>query len=335
MIDKPQRILITGASGAVGPRIVRTFHEAGFFVKTFSLDPPELGLYPAGVETIVGDITDLYAVTSAMDGIDCVIHMAALLHIDDPPPSLQPMYERINVDGTANVVEACIREKVWRIVFFSTIAVYGPGKGRIITEETPTNPDSLYARTKLEAEKIVLAAKGLDGHALGTVLRLSTVYGVRVKGNYRRLVQSLSRRRFVPIGNGKNRRTLVYDRDVATGTILAAMHPIGAGRIYNVTDGRFYAMKEIIAVLSELLGQRPPRVALPVELARHAAGTLDFLAKRLGKKSPVTRATIDKYIEDMAVSGQRIILELGFSPRFDLAQGWSEVIREMQRDGDL
>ncbi len=123
-----------------------------------------------------------------MQGIDAVIHLAALLHIVNPPPSLQPEYERINVGGTATVVEAARQAGVGRMVFFSTIAVYGDSAGGILTEDSPPRPDSFYAQTKLAAERIVLAAKRADGRPLGTVLRLGAVYGSRIKGNYRRLL---------------------------------------------------------------------------------------------------------------------------------------------------
>ena len=76
-------------------------------------------------------------------------------------------------------------------------------------------PDTFYAQTKLAAEQIVLNARRAEGQPLGTVLRLGAVYGSRIKGNYRQLLKALAKRRFVPIGQGQNRRTLVYDRDEA------------------------------------------------------------------------------------------------------------------------
>ena len=105
-----------------------------------------------------------------------------------------------------------------RLVFFSTIAVYGNGDGQILTEDTPAKRDTFYAKTKLAAERIVLDAKRADGQPLGTVLRFAAIYESRIKGNYpsRASGQTVARRRFIPIGDGSNRRTLIYDRDVAS-----------------------------------------------------------------------------------------------------------------------
>ena len=90
------------------------------------------------------------------------VHMAALLHIVNPPPELREKYERVNIGGTAMVVEAAIKAGVKRVVLFSTIAVYGPSEGRVLNEMSPTHPDTFYAQTKCTAEQIVLNASVLS-----------------------------------------------------------------------------------------------------------------------------------------------------------------------------
>jgi uncharacterized protein YbjT (DUF2867 family) len=81
-----------------------------------------------------------------------------------------------------------------------------------------------------------LNARGADGQPLGTVLRLGAVYGSRLKGNYERLTHALARHRFIPIGNGLNRRTLVYDKDVGRAAALAVSHPAAAEMIDKYTE---------------------------------------------------------------------------------------------------
>ena len=156
-----------------------------------------------------------------------------------------------------------------------------------------------------------------------------------IKGNYQRLVQSLAKGCFIPVGDGSNRRSLVYDRDVARAAVLAAAHPDAAGRIYNVTDGQFHAMKDIIATLCDALGRKPPTLVLPLMPVRWAAGLLEKSSKLVHLRSPVTRETITKYTEDMAVESQRIQTELGFAPRYDLASGWKETVQLMRQAGTL
>ncbi|PKN18687.1 MAG: UDP-glucose 4-epimerase [Deltaproteobacteria bacterium HGW-Deltaproteobacteria-6] len=330
-----QKILVTGATGAVGPRVVTALCNAGYRVRTLSIDPPRVGLWPEGVEVVIGDVTDAAAVQAVVCDIDSVIHLAALLHIVNPPPALQKKYERINVGGTATVVEAALQSRVRRIIYFSTIAVYGSTHGRIVTEETPPHPDTFYSQTKLAAERIVLNARDVDGRRMGTVLRLGAIYGSGIKGNYERLLQSLARGRFLPVGDGSNRRTLVYDEDVARAAVLALQHSAAAGKIFNVSDGEFHTLNDIISSMCQALDRKLPRLSLPVGPVRFAAGLVEDLAKIAGIKPPIVRATVDKYTEDVAVDSRRIQYELGFVPQYDLSTGWQNAVREMRQSGTL
>ena len=324
--------LITGATGAVGPRVVEALHEVGCRIRTLSLDePPFGGKWPDdSIEAITGNVNDPSVVSSAMRGVEAVIHLAALLHIVNPPDSLRDEYRKVNVGGTRTVVDAAIKANVRRILFFSTIAVYGNTDGQIINEEAQLRPDTYYAQTKVDAEKIVLAAKNAPGQSMGTVLRLGAVYGSRIKGNYRQLLIALNRRRFLPIGKGGNRRTLIYDKDVASAAILALNHPRAAGRVYNVSDGNYHTLGDIIAEMCNALGRRPPWVSIPVAPVRASVGLLEDTAKIFGINQPLTRATIDKYLEDVAVDSSLIRTELGFEPHFDLFRGWKDTVREMR-----
>ncbi|MFH1933513.1 MAG: NAD-dependent epimerase/dehydratase family protein [Pseudomonadota bacterium] len=324
-------VLVTGATGAVGPRIVSALIEAGYSVRTLSLDAPPTSAWPDGVDVRLGDVTDVATVQRVMQGVDSVVHLAALLHIVNPPTELHKKYERINVGGTATVVEAAVKAGVKRVILASTIAVYGPSDGKFLNEDSNTTPDTFYGRTKLAAEKIVLNARRADGQPLGTVLRFGAVYGSRIKGNYERLVRALARNRFVPIGNGNNRRTLIYDKDVGSAAELAVSHPAAAGRLFNVTDGGFHTLNGIIESICFALGRKPPRLSLPVGPARILISLIEKGSHAIGLKPPITLAMIDKYTEDIAVDGSLIQKELGFVPQYDLKTGWEETIREMPR----
>lgn len=328
--DRPL-VLVTGATGAIGPLVVKALHAAGHPIRTLSLDAAPPGAWPEDVEALTGDVTDPSALQTAMQGVQAVVHLAALLHITNPPDHLQARYQKINVGGTKNVVECAAVAAVRRILFFSTISVYGDTGGQVVTEATPPRPDTLYGRTKLDAEGLVLAAKDRKGKPIGTVLRLAAVYGSRVKGNYRQLLSALEKGWFLPVGRGTNRRTVIYDKDIAKAAVLALAHPAAAGRLYNVSDGRYHPMAEMIAVICGALGRTPPRFSLPAGPVRFSAGLIEDALKMIGIKPPVGRATIDKYLEDVAVESRLIQTELGFTPGFDLDAGWRDAIREMRR----
>jgi nucleoside-diphosphate-sugar epimerase len=134
---------------------------------------------------------------------------------------------------------------------------------------------------------------------------------------------------------GSNKRTLVFEEDAARAIVLAAAHPAAAGRVFNVTDGEVHTVAEVTAAIAAALGRRPPRLAVPVTAARTVVACFEGMSRLLGRKPPVTRATLEKYTENIAVSGRRIQEALGFAPRWTLARGWQETITQMTRHGQL
>jgi nucleoside-diphosphate-sugar epimerase len=319
--------LVTGATGAIGPAVVAAMAST-HDVRTLSRRPPESGTFTVPVATFFGDVADRGVVRSVVDGVDLVVHLAARLHVVDPDPRHRQEYERVNVRGTESVVAAAAAAGVSRVVLMSTIAVYGSGTGETVDEGSATRPVGLYAETKLAAEQVALAARRADGVPLATVLRAAAVYGPRIKGNYERLARALSRRRFVPIGRGDNLRTVVYEQDLAAAVALAAWHPLAAGRIYNVSDGKPRPLREIIAAICRALDRPAPAWHLPVGPARIAGRLTGLVDRRLP-------SMVEKYLEEAAVDAGLIQRELGFRPQVGLADGWSATIAEMRRLGRL
>jgi nucleoside-diphosphate-sugar epimerase len=325
--------LVTGATGVIGPELVRRLADAGYGVRVLVRRQPEPGLLPEMTEVIRGDITDPAAVRAAVTGTTHVFHLAAKLHINNPSSALAGEYRVANVEGTRIVAEAAREAGVRRLVFFSTIAVYGATKpGEVLHEDSPTSATSLYGSTKREAEKLLLSMRRRpDGEPLAVILRIAGVYGSRIRGNYRELVRWLRRGVFLPIGPGDNRRTLVYVQDIADAALIAAAHPAAAGRIFNVTDGQVHTFREIVGVICQVLGRRPPGIHVPIPLARMCSRVLDAGVTFSGG-TRIAVPLVDKLIEDMAVDGRRMQEELGFRPRFDLKSGWEATIPRLVGD---
>jgi nucleoside-diphosphate-sugar epimerase len=319
--------LVTGATGAIGPGVVNALADT-FEIRTLTRRPPEPALFDVPVTPFTGDVSDLAVVRRAAESASVIVHLAALLHIVAPPASLRAEYERINIEGTRAVIEAAGLEAVSRVVFLSTIGVYGYTSQPVLDEDSPTRPTTFYGETKLAAERIVLGARAGDGGALSTVLRSAAVYGPRVKGNYQRLLRALARHRFVPIGPGDNLRTLVFEDDLASATALAAQHAAAAGRIYNVSDGKLHALRDVIHAICVALGRPTPRLHVPIapiSAILRAASVLD-------RGLP---AMLAKYLEEVAVDASRIQTELGFRPQVDLLGGWTATVAALRRSGDL
>lgn len=329
--ENPQQIaLVTGATGSLGPTLVAALVEHGWHVRALVRSAPPPELLPPDVELVQGDITLPADVATAVSGCDLVFHLAARLHINNPSPEMQANYERVNVDGTRHLVSAARKAGVRRLVHFSTISVYGPSApGTVHDEDTPPAPRTLYARTKQAAEEIALEARSAAGGPLAVILRLAAVYGPHMKGNYVSLLRAIQRGLFVPVGSGCNRRTLVFETDVARAALLVAETPQAAGRIYNVSDGRIHTLQDILSSLYAAAGKTMPRWHLPAAALRGALSLAAAPFALLGRRAPVAPYLIDKLTEDVAVRAERIQHELGFTPQVDLDRGWETTASAM------
>jgi nucleoside-diphosphate-sugar epimerase len=327
--------LVTGATGAIGPALTHKLCANGVHVRAVARNTPPPGLLPENVEFIAGDIAQPKFTDSVMNGATVVFHLAAKLHTFNPPAHLFDEYERTNVAGTQCVVESAKRNSVRRIVFFSSVNVYGPCPDAIPNEDFEPRPEGIYAQTKLKAERLVREARRSDGSPIGVVLRLSAVYGPRLKGNYRRLIRALNQRRFIQIGPGDNQRALIHESDLAGAALLAAYHPAAANRIYNVSDGSNHSFREILQAICAALGRKPPRLFFPTESIRALIGMLELAAGIFNAHVPLMRALLDKYLEDATVDSTRIQQELGFMPQYDLFRGWKDVIKKMKECGEI
>lgn len=331
IIADPVRVLVTGATGALGPATVKALATAGFDVRALARNPDAPALN--GVDTRVGDLTDWASLQRAVQGVDAVVHLAALLHIVNPPPDMRAAYQRINVDGARRLAEAAIGAGVRRFVLASTSAVYGPGPVPA-SESTVPAPDSWYAESKVAAEGAVLAV-----HRPGvfdvSILRLSAVYGPRIKGNYQRLLQALAAGRFVPLGLGVNRRSLVHEDDAAAAFVTAVEHPAAAGRLFNVSDGTPHQLREIVRSMCLALGRAEPAISIPAGPAIAGARVVERLARLVGRTPPVTTATLTKYMEESVVDSSRLTRELGFIPRMGLDAGWQTTVETLRASGLL
>lgn len=315
------KALVTGASGAIGATLVEQLCDQDFFVRAFIRPSSKRDHLSGAVEIIEGEILDTESLNRAVDSIDVVFHLAAKLHVNEPSSSLRAEYTSVNVEGTRLLAQAARAAGVERLIFFSTVNVYGATeRGQIFDEESVLRPQTIYAETKLEAEKIAL------GTLPSVVLRLAAVYGPRMKGNYPVLVEALRKGRFVKIGDGTNRRSLVHVEDVCRAAMLVAETRASLGETYNVTDGSVHTLNEIIDAISVALEKGPPRLRLPFGPSRALAGVLEDGAQLFGLKSPIGRSTVEKLNEDVAVSGKKIERELGFEARVDLLSGWRKTV---------
>lgn len=235
-----QHVLVTGGAGYIGGLLVRKLLDRGLHVRVvdrllYGGDAlTELTGRP-GFKLIVGDVRDEPTMRSALDGIDSVAHLAAI--VGDPACALYPeLAMSTNLDATRMLADVCIQAGVTRLVFASTCSVYGSG-GADFTEDSPVNLVSLYAETKASAEQAVLTR--VEAGLRPVVLRFATIYGLAPRLRFDLVANLLMARAIrdgtITIHGGDQWRPFLHVSDAARAIELALMMPDEcSGRIYNV-----------------------------------------------------------------------------------------------------
>ncbi len=220
------RIVITGASGFIGSAILSAARDRGHEVVGLSTRSTP------GLERV--DIHDPESMAPHFQSADAVIHAAGLAHVFGPSSRDADAFVRANADAVDSVSAAAIRANVRHLVLLSSVSVYGGSNAHGVDEEATCHPAGPYASSKLAGEQ--RAAHIAAQHQLGlTILRLATVYGEGDRGNIARLMRTIDAGRFVWVGRGTNRKSLLHRNDAAAAVLAVVSTGPSGIRTFNVS----------------------------------------------------------------------------------------------------
>jgi len=315
---KTRPLLVTGASGFVGSSLLASYppeHPRIGLVRSHGGRRAAQGLSYRTIETWSEE-----GLTRAFEGVSAVVHAASVVH---HPGATEAEYATFNVEGTRALLRACKAAGVERLVFLSTIKVYGEEpRAAVIDESTPVVGDSPYARTKIEAERLVLAAAS-EGGPSAAVLRLCPVFGRGDKSNVQAMIRAIARRRFVLPGGGKNRKSIVHISSV-TEVARAAVSSDATG-LFVVADAEAPTMRGLADTIADVLGAPKPPSA-PEPLVRTALLALETAFTALGRKPPFTREQLKKLLEPTVCSPARAQRDLGAQCHVDLREAIADEV---------
>jgi nucleoside-diphosphate-sugar epimerase len=311
-------VLITGGSGFIGSRLLDELLLAGRGTRV--LDKVPCRHHPEA--TMVGDIRHIDVVNAACEGVATIYHLAAE-HKDDVSP--KSLYRDVNVGGAANLVIAAKRSGVRRIVFTSTVAVYGL-HNPTAREDAEPSPFNEYGRSKLEAEHVLLDWAREDPDRSLSIVRLCVVFGEGNRGNVHNLLTQIHSGRFLMIGTGENRKSMAYVGNVAR--FLAGLADSAPGiRILNYADKPDLTMRELADFARKQFGRASSTlVPLPVWAGLLAGYAFDALSIITGKSLPISSVRIRKFCAETTVSTEHLD-QLGFERPFSLRDGLERTIR--------
>lgn len=300
------RVLVTGSNGFVGKEIIAELIRN-------EIDPVGLDRDP-GIDPSISHIQADIALESEIEkigvaeGIDAVIHSAGLAH--QFGPVAREKFWAVNVTGTSNVARAAALMGAKHFVLVSSVSVYGKAEdGAIRDESASCEPEGDYAQSKYESE--LEAQKVCSENGIGlTILRLATVIGEGDRGNVGRLIEAIDMKRFIWIGKGENRKSLIYKKDVARACVAAVQKPhSGSARVFNVS-AESLKMSEIASAIEVALGKKTLPGHVPAGLLR-AAFAVNKKTVAIGKVEKISN-TIEKWLSDETFPADKIKQELGF-----------------------
>jgi nucleoside-diphosphate-sugar epimerase len=273
-------------------------------------------------ESLVTDITEADSVRRIVASVDVVYHLAsAHLNVAQSAGS----YRAVNVDGTANLVEASAAAGVRRFVHCSTVGVYGNHDGaEPAHEDSPCRPTHIYERTKLEGERLALDFARRTGYPV-VVVRPAWVYGPECPRT-RRLLATVARGRFVVFGDGRTARHPLYISDAVRGLERCAEHGRG-GDIYILAGPGWVTIEELIRLIAEVQTVRLSIVHLPAVVGHLAGGLLQIVCKPLRRQPPFSRRSMEFFLRHSRYDTSKARRQLGFEAEVGLKEGLRLTLR--------
>jgi nucleoside-diphosphate-sugar epimerase len=238
------------------------------------------------------------------------VHLAGRAHVlreraADPTP-----YIVANVHVTRRLLEAAVRADVRRVVFASTIKIYGESTlpGHPFRAGDPPHPSGAYALSKAEAENVLWQDTRVSGME-GVVLRLPLVYGPGVKGNFLKLLEAIAGRRRLPLAGVANRRTLLSVGNAVSAIEAALSAPALAGETLPIADAESVSTPELIAKLAHAIGVSAPQYKVPT------------LALRAGAALTGRRGAAQRLLDSLEVDSARFRELAQWTPPMTVDEG--------------
>ena len=311
------KIAVIGGSGFIGTRLTERLLNAGHQVKIIDIKKSEK--YPE--LWLQADIRDKTSFSGLLRGSDAVYNLAAE-HRDDVTP--KSLYYDVNVTGAKNICDAVTKNKIRKIIFISSVAVYGFAP-KNTDESGLLNPFNDYGKSKMEAEAVFrewLIESELNSLS---IIRSTVVFGENNRGNVYNLFRQIAVGRFLMIGNGKNIKSMVYVENISSFLVYALNFGKGEN-LFNYVDKPDFDMNSLVKIINNKMG-RGARVGIriPYILGLFGGICLDIIAKLSGRKFPISRIRVKKFTQNTMFSSSKLST-IDFTPPVSLSDGIDKTV---------
>jgi nucleoside-diphosphate-sugar epimerase len=314
------KVSVIGGSGFIGTRLVGRLNNINKYAEVKIID---IVLSKKFLDlTTIGDVRNISDLSQAIVGDSAIVNLAAE-HRDDVRPT--SLYDEVNIDGAKNVCELARAKGINKIIFTSSVAVYGFAP--LGTDESGViAPFNDYGRTKWEAENVYKQWQLEDSENRTLVIvRPTVVFGERNRGNVFNLLRQIASGKFVMVGNGLNRKSMAYVENVAAFLEYSLSFKPGV-HVYNYIDKPDFTMNALVEHVNKLLGRSAEiKFRLPFTLGLLIGSCFDFVAMVTGKKFPVSAIRVKKFCANSVY--ESAIDSTGFIPPVPLMEAIEKTVR--------
>jgi nucleoside-diphosphate-sugar epimerase len=333
---RSRAVLVTGGTGLIGSHVVERLARSGAPVRVASRSGRwEWGPVPPGVECVAVDLRDRgrqALLEELVHGTRTIVHLAGMLLRPGVP---EESYRELHVDAVRRLV-AAVRSAPGngrrRLVHVSTTGVLGPTGADPIDESSEPHPSTPYEQTKLEGERVAMAAREAGIEVV--IVRPGLVYGPRdlhLLGLYRAVDRGL----FRTIAGGHARWQPIHVADVARGIERAAECEDVDGEVFHVAGSETVAVADFADRIAAALGRSVRGPSLPYGLAMAAGAALEYAARPFGVDPPLSRSRVRTLTEDRLYRIDRARDRLGFTPATGLDEGLAQTVAWYRDQGYL
>lgn len=313
------KIALIGASGFVGTRLLDLLKDEPQKYECKNID-----LLPSpffNETTVIGDVRNQAQLECELAGFDMVILLAAQHRDDVSPVSL---YYDTNVGGMEATLRAMEKNGIKRIIFFSSVAVYGLNKENP-NEEHPKDPFNHYGKSKWQAEQVLQRWYAAHQDWNINVIRPAVIFGERNRGNVYNLLKQISSGKFLMVGKGKNKKSMAYVGNVVAFVKFMIENIATGYHEFNYIDKPDNDMNQLVAHVSKVLGKHIPSTHFPYWLGMLGGYGFDLLAKMSGKKLSVSSVRVKKFCATTQFDATKVHSS-GFKAPYSLDEGLARTL---------
>lgn len=313
------KIALIGASGFVGTRLLGLLDESKDQYELKNIDLLQSHFFPQ--YTIIGDVRKQEQMNKELEGYDLVVLLAAQ-HRDDVTPT--SLYYDTNVGGIKVTLQAMEKNGIKRLVFFSSVAVYGLNK-KNPNEEYLADPFNHYGKSKWQAEQVLQEWYKRHQDWNIDIIRPTVIFGERNRGNVYNLLHQIAGGKFLMVGNGNNKKSMAYVGNIVAFVKYMIDNVREGYNVFNYIDKPDFTMNELVEYVEKVLNKHIPSTHFPYWMGMLGGYCFDVLAKLTGKKLSISSVRVKKFCATTQYDATKVS-QTNFKAPYTLGEGLARTL---------